>query len=54
MEKKQKIVKRLIVDVESELHKKIKLAASNRNLTIKKYVLEALSWRLRGEKIEWK
>lgn len=52
MEKEEKQTKRIALDVQAQEHKKIKLAAANRNMTIKKYVLEAVAWRLKSDKVK--
>ena len=50
MEEETKTRKRLILNVEPEIHQKIKIQAAKRNMTMSKYILQCLIWRLQGEK----
>jgi len=47
----KKIPKRIIFNVHPTLHSEIKIAATKRNITMTKYILEAAAWRLKSEKV---
>lgn len=49
MEKNLKIPKRVIFNVDEDFHKKLKLASTDRKMSISKYVTEAIEWRLKRE-----
>lgn len=51
MEKKP-TPKRIICNVHPVLHKKIKLAATFRNMTISRYILQAVAWRLENDSVK--
>ena len=46
----EKLTKRLILDIPKELHHEIKSQAAWRNITIRRYVLQALLWRMEHDK----
>lgn len=47
---KEKKTKRLAIAITEEEHKIIKVAASEKKITISNYVLQAVVWRLKEEK----
>lgn len=42
-------IKRLVVDVPEELHDEIKIRATFRHQTLKKYILEAIAFKIASE-----
>jgi predicted DNA binding CopG/RHH family protein len=45
-----KLEKRIIIEVSSEDHKEIKRRATNRGITIRKWVLDAIADKIKKEK----
>lgn len=43
-------IKRLVIEISEELHKEIKTEAAFRNITIRKYVLQAVLERMKQDK----
>lgn len=50
MEEEKKTPKRLIINVDENLHKKIKILATRRNMSIKQYVLESVVFRMQQDR----
>lgn len=43
--------KRLVIDVDEDFHKKIKIRATERNITIRKWVVRAITQALKREEL---
>jgi len=43
--------KRIIFNVGDSLHQRIKIAATKRNISITRFVLQAVIWRLRNDEV---
>ncbi len=43
--------KRLIFNISESLHQKVKIAAAKRNISITKYVLQAILWRMKNDEV---
>jgi len=46
MEKNRKTPKRLILNIDEELHREIKVYSAMRNMSVSQYVREAIGWRI--------